>query len=51
MPRLLQLKFPLSRHRYLIVSQEVQSLRKEVKDLKAALEELTKRVRELESNK
>uniref|UniRef100_H3DBS1 Coronin n=1 Tax=Tetraodon nigroviridis TaxID=99883 RepID=H3DBS1_TETNG len=30
---------------------EVQSLRKEVKDLKAALEELTKRVRELESNK
>uniref|UniRef100_A0A674NRP8 Coronin n=1 Tax=Takifugu rubripes TaxID=31033 RepID=A0A674NRP8_TAKRU len=45
------LKFPLSRRRYLIVSQEVQSLRKEVKDLKAALEELTKRVRELESNK
>ncbi|TWW70341.1 Coronin-1C Coronin-3 hCRNN4 [Takifugu flavidus] len=32
-------------------SGEVQSLRKEVKDLKAALEELTKRVRELESNK
>lgn len=38
-----------SRHRCPIVSQEVQSLRKEVKDLKAALEELTKRVRELES--
>lgn len=32
-------------------SQEVQSLRKEVKDLKAALEELTKRVSELESSK
>lgn len=49
MPLRLQLKFHLSRHRCPIVSQEVQSLRKEVKDLKAALEELTKRVRELES--
>lgn len=45
---LLQLNFALI---CLIVSQDVQSLRKEVKDLKAALEELTKRVSELESNK